>query len=72
MPFFSSTAYAATAQFRGEIGAMVVDSDPIVKLVLFLLFTFSIVSWGIIIQKWIVLSRSRKRGQLILDTLSDS
>lgn len=72
MPFFTSTAYAATAQFRGEIGAMVVDSDPIVKLVLFLLFLFSIFSWGIIIQKWMLLSRSRKRGQLILDTLSDS
>lgn len=72
MPFFSSTAYAATAQFRGDIGAMVVDSDPIVKLVLFVLFTFSIFSWGIIIQKWMALSRSRKRGQLILDTLSDS
>ncbi len=70
MPFFTSTAYAATAQFRGDIGAMVVDSDPVVKLVLLVLFIFSIVSWGIIIQKWVVLSRSRKRGQEILEQLS--
>lgn len=69
MPFFSSTAYAATAQFRGDIGAMIVDSDPVVKLVLLVLFAFSIFSWGIIIQKWVSLSRSRKRGQLILECL---
>ncbi len=69
MPFFPSTAYAATTQFRGDIGAMIVDSDPVVKLVLLVLFIFSIFSWGIIVQKWVALSRARKRGQLILDSL---
>jgi biopolymer transport protein TolQ len=72
MPFFSSTAYAASAQFRGDVGAMVVDSDPVVKLVLLVLLLFSVISWGIIIQKWMVLSRARKKGQLILDTLYES
>jgi len=71
MPFFPSTAYAATTQFRGDIGAMIVDSDPVVKLVLLVLFVFSIFSWGIIVQKWVALSRARKRGQLILDSLSN-
>ncbi|MGI6386344.1 MAG: MotA/TolQ/ExbB proton channel family protein [Desulfomonilia bacterium] len=72
MPFFPSTVYAATTQFRGDIGAMIVDSDPVVKLVLLVLFVFSIFSWGIIVQKWIALSRARKRGQLILDSLLNS
>ena len=72
MPFLTSTAYAATSQFRGDIGAMIVDSDPVVKLVLLVLFLFSIFSWAIIIQKWFRLSRARKRGQQILDSLHDS
>lgn len=72
MPFLTSTAYAATSQFRGDIGAMIVDSDPIVKMVLLVLFLFSIFSWAIIIQKWFNLSRARKRAQTILDSLIDS
>ena len=71
MPFFPSTAYAATTQFRGDIGAMIVDSDPVVKLVLLVLLLFSIFSWGIIIQKWVALSRARKRSEIILEGLSD-
>ncbi|MGC9325040.1 MAG: MotA/TolQ/ExbB proton channel family protein [Desulfomonilia bacterium] len=72
MPYLSATAYAATSQFRGNIGAMIVDSDPVVKLVLLVLFIFSIFSWAIILQKWISLSRARRRGQRILETLSGS
>ena len=68
---FTSQAYAATSQFRGDIGAMIIDSDPIVKLVLLILFTFSVVSWALIIQKRAVLARARKRGQLILETLTE-
>ena len=72
MPFFESTLYAAGPQFRGAVGAMVIDSDPIVKLVLFVLLIFSICSWGIIIQKWITLNRARKRGEEILKAFSGS
>ena len=72
MPFLTSTAYAATSQFRGDIGAMIVDSDPVVKLVLLVLFLFSIFSWGIIIQKWFGLSRARKRAQSILESVGES
>lgn len=69
MPFFTSTAYAATTQFRGDIGAMIVDADPVVKFVMLLLFVFSVVSWAIIIQKGVVLSRAKKRNQDFLDVL---
>ncbi len=72
MPFLTSTAYAATSQFRGDIGAMIVDSDPVVKLVLLVLFLFSIFSWAIIVQKWFRLSSARKRGQKVLDSLGES
>jgi len=71
MPFLTSTAYAATSQFRGDIGAMIVDSDPVVKLVLLVLFLFSIFSWGIIIQKWFGLSRAKNRAGLILNAIED-
>jgi biopolymer transport protein TolQ len=72
MPLLSSTAYAATAQFRGNIGAMIVDAAPVVKLVLLVLFVFSIFSWGIIIQKWVMFSRARKRAKAILDMVAKS
>jgi biopolymer transport protein TolQ len=69
MPLVSD-AYAAGARFRGGIGTMIVDADPVVKLVLLLLLIFSIFSWGIIIQKWIVLSMARSRAKDILNAAS--
>lgn len=68
MPGITSSAYAASAQFRGSIGTMIVDADPVVKLVLLVLLIFSIFSWGIIIQKWLMFSRARTRSQVILET----
>jgi len=70
MPLLTSTAYAATASFRGNIGTMIVDAAPVVKLVLLVLLVFSVFSWGIIIQKWIMFSRARKRANVILDMVS--
>jgi len=72
MPLLTSTAYAATAQFRGNIGTMIVDAAPVVKLVLLVLFIFSIFSWGIIIQRWIMFTRARKRSKAILDAVARS
>ncbi len=70
MLFFATDAYAATTQFRGNIGAMIVDADPIVKLVMLVLLIFSIWSWAIIIQKWVALSRARKRCAKILEGIN--
>jgi biopolymer transport protein TolQ len=72
MPVLTTTAYAATTQFRGNIGAMIVDADPVVKFVLLVLFIFSVFSWGIILQKWIGLSRARTRANVILEALAKS
>jgi len=70
MPFFESTAYAASTKFTGDMGAMVIDADPIVKLVLIILVVFSILSWAIIIQKWLTLTRARSQARAILTLLS--
>ena len=70
MPLLTASAYAATSQFRGNIGAMIVDADPVVKFVMLVLLIFSIFSWGIILQKWIGLSRARTRARVILEAVS--
>jgi len=67
---FCTTAYAADAHFRGNVGAMVVDADPVVKFVMLVLLIFSIFSWGIIIRKWISLSRNLKRAGIILKAVA--
>ncbi len=69
--FFATTAHAATAQFRGNIGAMIIDADPVVKLVMLLLLIFSVASWTIIIQKFFGLHRARKRCAKVLDGLNE-
>lgn len=70
MAFFESTAYAASGKFTGDMGAMIVDADPIVKLVLLVLLLFSVLSWAIIIQKWVSLVQARARARTILAALS--
>ncbi len=69
MNFFVTNAYAAPSQFRGNIGAMIVDADPVVKIVLLVLFAFSVISWALIIYKWRELSAAKKANQSLLDTL---
>jgi biopolymer transport protein TolQ len=66
---FVATAYAAPSQFRGNVGAMIIDSDPLVKLVLLILFIFSVISWAIIIFKWRELSAAKTNNQILLDIL---
>ncbi|MCD6569209.1 MAG: MotA/TolQ/ExbB proton channel family protein [Deltaproteobacteria bacterium] len=70
MPFLVSNVYAASSQFRGNIGAMIIDANPVVKFVLFVLFIFSVISWAIIIYKWVMLSRARQNNQSLLVTLA--
>lgn len=70
MLMLAATAYAAPGQFRGDIGAMIIDSDPIVKLVLLCLLVFSIISWAIVIQKLLVLLKARKNGAAVLEAVS--
>ncbi|MGA8867387.1 MAG: MotA/TolQ/ExbB proton channel family protein [Candidatus Sulfotelmatobacter sp.] len=43
----------------GEIGDMISNSGPVAKLVLLILFVFSLISWAIILTKWSLLRRAR-------------
>ena len=66
-----STAHAAaeTAQFSGDIMAMIADADGIVKSVMAILLIFSIWSWALIVQKSVMLRRAKRHGAKVLDGL---
>ena len=49
---------------QNEIFSMVWNAGPIVKLVLFLLLSFSIISWSIIFMKYRIIHRARKETNL--------
>jgi biopolymer transport protein TolQ len=49
---------------QNEIFSMVWNAGPMVKLVLFLLLSFSIVSWSIIFMKYRIIHRARKETNL--------
>ncbi len=70
MHLIESTAWASPSQFRGDIGAMIIDADPVVKLVLLVLIIFSVISWGIVVYKWVLFRRSIRGDDAILDSFS--
>jgi biopolymer transport protein TolQ len=43
----------------GEIVDLVLQTGPVAKFVLLLLIAFSILSWGVILSKWRLISRAR-------------
>lgn len=49
---------------QNEIFSMVWNAGPMVKLVLFLLLSFSIISWSIIFMKYRIIHRARKETNL--------
>ena len=52
----------ATFFYSGEIANLVLQSGPVAKVVLVILFFFSLLSWAIILAKWSRLSRSRAQS----------
>src|SRR2546422_6871815 len=48
-----------TAGFQGDILRLVVDSGPLVKIVLLVLLGFSVLSWSVIIERY----RSLKQAE---------
>jgi len=69
--FFVTTAWAAneTAQFSGDIMAMIADADGVVKFIMSVLLIFSVWSWALIVQKGVMLSRAKRHGAKVLDGL---
>ena len=48
----------ATAGFQGDILRLVFDSGPLVKIVLLVLFGFSVLSWTVILERYRTLKRA--------------
>src|SRR5690349_15027491 len=59
MPQASAALLAVTtAGFQGDILRLVFDSGPLVKIVLLVLFGFSVLSWTVIIERYRTLKRA--------------
>jgi biopolymer transport protein TolQ len=56
----------AQAGFEMSVKDLVLQSGPVAKLVLLILFVFSIVTWAIIGAKWLMLSRARRESARFL------
>lgn len=55
------------SHFHGDILSMILDAGLMVQLVLLLLVCFSVVSWAIILSKYIFLRKIEKENDLFLD-----
>jgi biopolymer transport protein TolQ len=58
--------------FGSDIIQMVIHAGPVVKLVLFILCLFSIISWTIIFMKWRLFRRARNENGLFLELFWES
>lgn len=58
MHFYSVLAFVA----GGEIIDLVRETGPVAKVVLFILIAFSVLSWGVILSKWRLISRARMQS----------
>lgn len=57
---------------RSSVLGMILYAGPIVKAVILLLVSFSVISWGIIFVKWRVLRRAKRETQEFWETFEDS
>jgi biopolymer transport protein TolQ len=50
-----------------DVWALVMDSGPMAKFILFVLVAFSILSWGIILERWRTFSRAQRESDVFLE-----
>jgi len=73
MSFFPILIYAAEGMGpRLSVWAMILQAGPIVKLVLLILFLFSVISWAIIFTKLVTIRKVEKESQIFLRTFWES
>ncbi|MCJ7595955.1 MAG: protein TolQ [Desulfobacterales bacterium] len=53
--------------FGGDIVQMILHAGPVVKVVLLILFSFSVISWAIIFMKWRLFRRAKEENALFLE-----
>ena len=61
-----------TIGLGGDVFDLVVRAGPVGKLVLLILVGFSVVSWGIILQKWWVMHRIRRETRMFHEVFAES
>ncbi len=69
--FFGSTPLAAAAGqgFQGDLLSLVAESGTFVKIILVLLFGFSVLSWAVIIERVRAFSRAERDSEAFLNDL---
>ena len=57
------------AAIEGGLGisALIASAGPVVKLILFILFVLSVVSWAIILFKWLRLKRAKDESTSFIE-----
>lgn len=69
---FLPGAVAFDGAFSGNVVQMIIHAGPVVKVVLLILFLFSIISWGIIFTKWRYLRKAGQDTAYFLDLFWES
>jgi biopolymer transport protein TolQ len=67
-----SSALALEAGFSSNVVQMIIHAGPVVKVVLLILFLFSIISWAIIFMKWRYLRKAGQDTAYFLDLFWES
>jgi biopolymer transport protein TolQ len=58
--------------YSGGLLGLITSSGPVAKVVVFILFVFSLVSWAVIFYKWRQFSKVEKDGERFLRAVRDS
>src|SRR5262249_10282193 len=56
--------------FQGDILSLILHSGPMAQFIIFVLMGFSVVSWGIMAERWRVLARSERESAAFLRKFS--
>jgi len=69
---FLPSAVTFNTAFSGNVVQMIIHAGPVVKVVLLILFLFSVISWSIIFMKWRYLRRAGEDTADFLDLFWES
>lgn len=69
---FLPSAVTFDTTFSGNVVQMIIHAGPVVKVVLLILFLFSIISWSIIFMKWRYIRKAGQDTAYFLDLFWES
>ena len=59
-------------EFSGDVISLVLNSGPMAKAVLLVLLLFSVISWGIMIEKHFLIRKARQQSREFLKVFRQS